>query len=323
MFEKTGMPADRAGPITESIEASTVTSPPIQIASAPRPMTEATASRTPAELSTFASSSSIPSSRQTVRAIFVHASELASDGFQATPTLRQPGRELPGHAEGLGHRLHRAEPDHVRGVLHRVVARDPHAGGDRVAHHPEDMADLRVAVGPGHRLKAGRRQRDDQVVFTPDELASDRVRRRGVSLGVEPAKPDRVAVAVAGRGEARDHALGPFFDDRLGDVLKERDREDSLRLRRIRVGRSQAGALAPLVGQQQHRRGHHDQEDAERQSEETLDHSRNKRGLGDRAESRGAYPPRGQAYRIIGKQPRVFVQNEGRSIAPLVGQLLR
>ena len=85
------MPADRAGPITDSSEASTVTSPPIQIASAPRPMTEATASRTPAELSTFASSSSIPSSRQTVRAIFVHASELASDGFQATPTRASLG----------------------------------------------------------------------------------------------------------------------------------------------------------------------------------------------------------------------------------------
>ena len=169
-------------------------SPPIQIASAPRPMTEATASRTPAELSTFASSSSIPSSRQMVRAILVHASELASDGFQATPTRASFGASFPGHAEGLGDRLHRAEPDHVRRVLHRVVARDPHSGDDRVAHHPENVRDLRVAVGPGHRLKAGRRKRDDQVVFAADELASDRIRRRGVSFGIEAAKPDGIAV---------------------------------------------------------------------------------------------------------------------------------
>src|SRR3954449_11238490 len=86
MLEKTGTPADRAGPITDSSDASTVTSPPIQTASAPRPMTEATASPTADEFSTFASSSSIPSALQVVRATLVQASELASDGFHATPT---------------------------------------------------------------------------------------------------------------------------------------------------------------------------------------------------------------------------------------------
>ena len=91
MLVNTGTPAARAGPITASSEESTVLSPPTQIASAPRPTSEATASRTAAEPSTFASSSSIPSSLQTVRAIFVPASEFASDGFQATPTLASSG----------------------------------------------------------------------------------------------------------------------------------------------------------------------------------------------------------------------------------------
>ena len=66
-------------------------SPPTQIASAPRATSEATASRTAAEPSTFASSSSIPSSVQMIRATFVPASEFASDGFQATPTLASRG----------------------------------------------------------------------------------------------------------------------------------------------------------------------------------------------------------------------------------------
>ena len=91
MLVKTGTPAARAGPITASSEESTVLSPPTQIASAPRPTSAATASRTAAEPSTFASSSSIPSSEQTVRAIFVPASEFASDGFQATPTFVSRG----------------------------------------------------------------------------------------------------------------------------------------------------------------------------------------------------------------------------------------
>ncbi len=133
--------------------------------------------------------------------------------------------------------------------MRRVVARNPHTGGDRVAHHPEDMRDLCVAVRPGHRLKAGRRQCDDQVVFAPDELTSDRVGRRGVPFGVEPAQPDCVSVLVAGRGKASNYPHCPFLEDWLGDMLKERDGEDSLRPQRIRIGRSQTGALTSLVGQ--------------------------------------------------------------------------
>ena len=123
--------------------------------------------------------------------------------------LRQLWGEFPGHAEGFGDRLHRAEPDHVGRVLHRVIARDPDSSDDRVAHHPKNVRDLRVAVGRGQRLKAGRRKRDDQVVFAADELASDHIRRRGVSFGIEAAKPDGIAVCETGGGEARDDPFAP------------------------------------------------------------------------------------------------------------------
>ena len=88
---------------------------------------------------------------------------------------RQLRCEPTGHAECLGDRLHRPHPHHVRRVLHGIVARDPHARGHRVAHHAEDVRNPGVAVGPRHRLKAGRRQCDDQVVPARDQLPGDRV----------------------------------------------------------------------------------------------------------------------------------------------------
>ena len=140
------------------------------------------------------------------------------------PDPRQSRGEPPGHPERLGHRLHRPEADHVGGVLHRVVPRDADAGHDRVAHHPEDVRALRVPVGRGHRLEAGRRQGDDQLVVTPDDRPGDRIRRRGVSLGVVPADPDRPALLVPRLRQPRQHAPDPLLDGRLRDVLEQRDR---------------------------------------------------------------------------------------------------
>jgi len=48
----------------------------------------------PDDPSTFASTNSIPISRQTARAIFVWASELASAGFHTSPTRFRPGKTL-------------------------------------------------------------------------------------------------------------------------------------------------------------------------------------------------------------------------------------
>ena len=124
---KPGMPADRAGPITESSDASTVTSPPIQIASAPRPMTER---------DRFANSRRVVDVR-----LEQLDPQLPADGpgdlrarlgirLRRVPgdaDTRQLRRELPGHAERLGHRLHRADPDHVGRMLHRDRhERSPH-----------------------------------------------------------------------------------------------------------------------------------------------------------------------------------------------------
>src|SRR5262245_39376711 len=71
----------------DSIATATVTSPPAQMASTPRPTTALAASDTPAGESTVTSISSIPSSLHMLRAMTVAASELASDGFHTTPTL--------------------------------------------------------------------------------------------------------------------------------------------------------------------------------------------------------------------------------------------
>src|SRR5438132_1591941 len=58
---------------------------------APQHTSELAAPSTPDELSTLASSSSIPISRQTFRATRVNASELDSAEFQANPTDLSPG----------------------------------------------------------------------------------------------------------------------------------------------------------------------------------------------------------------------------------------
>src|SRR5262245_59112227 len=91
MLVNTGTCAERVGPIVASRAERTVLSPPTQIASAPRPTSEATDSPTAEVPSTFASSSSIAISLQTARATLVQASEFDSYGFQATPTLLSAG----------------------------------------------------------------------------------------------------------------------------------------------------------------------------------------------------------------------------------------
>ena len=178
-------------------------------------MSEPTASRTAAELSTFASSSSIPSSLQTFRAILVHASEFASDGFQATPTRASFGASRLAMRKRLGDRLHRAHADHVGRMLHRVITRDADAGGDRVAHHPEDMRDLRVAIRRRPRPEGW--AVESVMIRSSSPPTSSRaivVRRGGVALGVEPAQPDRLAVCDSRPRRAPRTRLCPFFHDR-------------------------------------------------------------------------------------------------------------
>ena len=286
-------------------------SPPTQIASAPRPTSEATASRTAAEPSTFASSNSIPSSLQTVRATFVPASEFASDGFQATPTLASRGVEPPGHPESLGHRLHRPEADHVGRVLLRVVPRDADAGRDRVAHHPEDVQALRVAVGRGHRLEAGRRQGDDQLVVTADDRAGDRVRRRGVPLGAVPMNRDRPAFLVSRlppAPPARPGPLPPWSPARRAGTTRRSvfSRATPTRPRRSHPPRGRSRSVSSNTA------------DAAR-IKDTASHSRSKRliihesGRGEdvnmpaAAEGRGL--DAGRVHAGIRYQPFVFVQS--------------
>ena len=88
---KTGMRAERAVAIADPSVDSIVLSPPTHSACAPRATSDCTASVTAALLSTFASSSVRPSSRQASRAFSVNASELDSAGFQATPTRVSEG----------------------------------------------------------------------------------------------------------------------------------------------------------------------------------------------------------------------------------------
>src|SRR2546425_4303075 len=76
---------------TESAATLTVTSPPIHKASAPRATSESSASSTEFEFSTLASNNSILHPWQTLRAFSTKARELASAGFQATPTLFRLG----------------------------------------------------------------------------------------------------------------------------------------------------------------------------------------------------------------------------------------
>ena len=93
-------------------------------------------------------------------------------------------------------------------------------------HHPEDVRAFRIPVGPGHRLEAGRRQGDDQLVVAADDRPGDRVRRRGVPLGVVAADPDRPALLVPRLRQPRQHAPDPLLEGRLRDVLEQRDRAD-------------------------------------------------------------------------------------------------
>src|SRR6266700_1552578 len=88
---KTGMRALRPTATTESAATLTVTSPPIHNVSAPRATSESSASSTELEFSTLASSNSIPHPWQTSRAFSTKARELASAGFQATPSFFRSG----------------------------------------------------------------------------------------------------------------------------------------------------------------------------------------------------------------------------------------
>ena len=222
-------------------------SPPIQIASAPRPTSEATASRTAAEPSTFASSSSIPSSLQTARASFVPASEFASDGFQATPTLASRGASRRAIRKPSATGCIVPRPTMYGGCFLGSSARDADAGHDGVAHHPEDVRSLRVPVGPGDRLEAGRGSGDDQLVVAPDDRPGDRIRRRGVPLGVVPVDPERPAFPVSRLRQPRQHAPDPLLDGRLRDVLEERDRADPRRATRTRPASPRPAARSRSV----------------------------------------------------------------------------
>ena len=122
-------------------------SPPTQIASAPRPMSEPTASRTAAEPSTFASSSSMPSSLQTDPGDLRAGLRIRLRRVPGDPDLPEPGVQPPGHPEGLGHRLHRSEAGHVGRMLPRVVAEMPTPAATGSLTIPKTCRTLRVPVG--------------------------------------------------------------------------------------------------------------------------------------------------------------------------------
>ena len=227
MLVKTGTPAARAGPITASSDESTVLSPPIQIASAPRPTSEATASRTAAEPSTFASSSSIPSSLQTVRATLVQASEFASDGFQATPTRRQSRGEPAGHPE-----TPRPPAASSRGRPCRAGAS---SGRPRAMPTPAATGSLTIPKTCGRfasRLAPATAWRlgVDRVMISS---SSPPMIARAIVFDVA-ASPSalyrwtwsRPAFLVPRLRQPRQHAPGPLLEGRLRDVLEERDRAD-------------------------------------------------------------------------------------------------